>query len=77
MKISKHKLKNSSDATEDKVSIKVFKHGQVTFVPHYFMKNHYVGPGYHQLYNRVTYTEDQLKRGGASESIMNLWQRNY
>jgi hypothetical protein len=51
---------------------KVFKLGEITYLPHYSHKGLYVGPGR----SSVSYTELQLTNNGAKASTEFLWERN-
>jgi hypothetical protein len=66
-----------TEAIEPDKPTLVFRLGQIIFLPHYFMKNKYVSPGYHETYNPVRYSSDQLKALGAQPMMMKLWERHW
>lgn len=59
----------------EKSLTKVYKMGQVTYVPHYQDGSVFVRPGYGQ-YHRDVYTEKELIDAGAKPSSMMLWPRS-
>jgi hypothetical protein len=59
----------------EKTLTKVYKLGQVTYVPHYQDGSVYVRPGY-GVFHRDVYTEKQLIEANAKPSSMMLWPRS-
>lgn len=55
--------------------IKVYTNAGITYLPHYFDKGLYVGPGFNKTH--ITYTEEELTRAGAVASKKDLWSRHY
>lgn len=53
----------------------VYRLGQIVYVPHYRRPTEFVGPGYHEEKNRVSYSASQLSDAGATPEQMFLWPR--
>ena len=53
----------------------VYRLGQIVYVPHYLRPTEFVGPGYHEVKNRVSYSESKLRDAGATPEQMFLWPR--
>jgi hypothetical protein len=53
---------------------KVYRHGDVVYVPHFRNSDMFVGPGYPRFTKQI-YNEFELVRGGAVQESMPLWTR--
>jgi len=53
---------------------KVYRKGDVIYVPHFRNSDAYVGPGYPR-FTKQRYTEYELVAGGAVQETMPLWVR--
>lgn len=72
-----------NEATQDQANktiaphdlMTVYRLGQIVYVPHYRRPTEFVGPGFHEEKNRVTYSESELYDAGAIPEQMFLWPR--
>jgi hypothetical protein len=55
--------------------VTAYRLGQVAYVPHYRRTARFVGPGYHETHNPVTYSAENLLDAGAKPEQMLLWPR--
>ena len=53
---------------------KVYRHGDVVYVPHFRNSDMFVGPGYPRFTKQI-YNEFELVRRGAVQESMPLWTR--
>lgn len=53
----------------------VYRLGKIVYVPHYRRPSEFVGPGYHEEKNKVSYSERALLEIGATPEQMFLWPR--
>jgi len=53
---------------------RVYRKGDVVYVPHFRNSDAYVGPGYPR-FTKQRYTEYELVAGGAVQESMPLWVR--
>lgn len=52
-----------------------YRLGKIVYVPHYSRPTEFVGPGYHEKDNKVSYSERQLLIAGATPEALLLWPR--
>jgi hypothetical protein len=66
-------MKRTNDSSPREFQ-KVYRKGDVIYVPHFRNNDVFVGPGYPR-FTRQRYSEFELVQGGAVQESMPLWTR--